>query len=150
MLKIITINLAAAVLFLANEASATTLTPIDLNDFFADPTVTVAPDGNSASLQEDPALSVVLLSNNPGLGDPNVVIPGPGTSLIFDFVFSEPVNNDDEFGAFVIDAATGLSAGPAFEFFTQVSSLGTVTFDISSLVGQTLGLQFQLAAPRLC
>jgi hypothetical protein len=65
---------------------------------------------------------------------------------MFDYNFVEDAASDDEFGAFVIDAATGLSAGPVFEFFTQDTSAGTITLNLSSLVGQTLGLQFQLAA----
>ena len=40
----------------------------------------------------------------------------------------------------------GLSPGPAFEFFTDSSSTGTVSFDLTSLTGETLGLQFQLSA----
>ncbi len=120
--------------------------PIDLNDFFADPTVTVAPDGSSAILGEDPGLGSVLLANDPGLGDPNVIVPALGVAVFFDFDFSEGAGEADEFGAFVVDAATGLSAGPLFEFFTQTTSNGTVSFDLSPLVGMTLGLQFQLTA----
>ena len=121
-------------------------TPIDLNDFFADPTVTVSADGSSATLAEDQALGFVLLSNDPGLGDPNVIVPGPAITLLFQFDFVEGPGETDEFGAFVIDAATGFSAGPSFEFFAQSSSSGTVAFDLTSLVGKTLGLQFQLSA----
>jgi hypothetical protein len=44
------------------------------------------------------------------------------------------------------DSTTGGSAGSAYEFFTQVASSGTVSFDLTSLVGSTLGLQFQLTA----
>ena len=120
--------------------------PIDLNDFFADPSVTVAPDGSSATLSEDPLLGAVLLSNDPGLGDPNVILPSPGALLSFQFDFVEAAGHNDEFGVFVIDATTGLSAGAAFEFFTQVSSAGTIAFDLTTLVGRTLGLQFQLSA----
>ena len=120
---------------------------INLNDFFADPTVTVAVDGSSAVIEEDAFISPVLLANDPGLGDPEVIIPGLAVSLAFDFSFDEPVGNDDEFGAFIVDE-NGNSAGPAFEFFTQDTSSGTVLFnDLSSLAGQaTLGLQFQLTS----
>jgi hypothetical protein len=124
---------------------------IDLNDFFffpGDP-VTVLPDGSSALLEEDPDLSVVLLSNDPGLGDPQVILGGPGQILSFDFDFVEPgtpSTNNDEFGAFILDS-TGVSAGPAYEFFTTVTSSGTVSFDLSSLSTEPfLGLQFQLSS----
>lgn len=121
--------------------------PIDLNDFFADPTVTVEADGSSAIMAEDPALLPVLLSNDPGLGDPEVILAGPGVVLSFDFDFVEggPGNND-EFGAFVLDSS-GAPAGPAFEFFTSDTDSGSVSFDLSSLVSEpSIGLQFQLSA----
>ena len=127
---------------------------IDLNDFFADPTVTVSSDGSTATFTEDPWLTTVLLSNDPAgpwfPPDPEVIfaeIGGVGQILSFNFNFNEPASNDDEFGAFVIDAATGDSVGSAFEFFTNVTSSGTVSFDLSSLSGtlsEPLGLQFQL------
>jgi hypothetical protein len=130
--------------FLVHSASATL---INLNDFTKDPTVTVAVDGSSAVIAEDSALSVVLLSNNPALGDPNVIFPASGLTLLFDYAFVQPPpNNQDEFGAFVVDAASGGSAGSAFEFFTQTASSGTVGFDLSSLASSTIGLQFQLSA----
>ena len=87
MLRIITINLAAVFLFAATGTNATSIVPVDLNDFFADPTVTVAGDGSSALMAEDAIITPVLLANDPGLGDPNVIIAGAGTSLIFDFDF---------------------------------------------------------------
>ena len=121
-------------------------TSIDLNDFYADPTVTVAVDGSSATLAEDPSFYAVILSNDPGLGDPNVIVPDVGVGLFFDYVFTEAIGNDDEFGAFIIDGVTGSSIGSAFEFYTQSSGSGTLMFDLTSLVGQTLGLQFQLSA----
>lgn len=119
--------------------------PIDLNDFFADPSVSVAADGNSATMAEDPGLLVVFLANDPGLGDPNVIFAGPGVVLSFDFDFVEGAGNDDEFGAFVLDSS-GTLAGPAFGFFTSDSASGSVSFDLSSLVSEPfIGLQFQLS-----
>lgn len=127
-------------------ASVSQAGQIDLNDFFADPSVTVAPDGSLALIAEDsdPFVDFVLLVNDPGFGDPNVIIPGPGTLLSFDYVLATGLGNLEEFSAFVLDAATGLSAGPAYEFFTQIASTGTVSFDISGLTGSTLGFQFSL------
>ena len=133
------------VIFLTGQALAI---PIDLNDFFfypGDP-VTVAADGSWATILENPTFSPVLLSNDPGYGDPEVIIPGVGTSLRFDYSFVEGESNFDEFGAFVLDAATGLSVGSGFEFYTQDTSSGTIGFDLTSLVSKTLGLQFQLSA----
>jgi hypothetical protein len=127
-------------------AAASQAGPIDLNDFFADPAVTVAPDGASAVIAEDPDPSVdfVLLVNDPGLGDPNVITPGPGVVLAFDYVLATGLGDLEAFSAFVLDAATGLSAGPAYEFFTEIAASGTLSFDLSALTGSTLGLQFSL------
>lgn len=133
-----------ALLVLVESASASA---IDLNDFTKDPTVTVAVDGSSAVMAEDSTLSPVLLANDPGLGDPNIISPASGLALMFDYVFVEPApDNLDEFGAFVVDSATGGSAGNAYEFFIQAAGSGTVSFDLSGLVGSTIGLQFQLSA----
>ena len=124
-------------------ANATT---IDLNDFFADPTVTVTPDGSLAILAEDPGFSTVLLANDPGLGDPEVIFAGSGLILTFNYVFDEPAGNNDEFGAFVL-SSVGVSAGTEYEFFTQDPGSGTVSFDLSGLVGEPfIGMQFQLSS----
>ncbi len=131
--------------FIVSSAGAAII-PINLNDFFADPSVTVNAGGTSASISEDPLLLSSLLANDPGLGDPNIIIPGVGTTLNFSYSFTEAAGENNEFGVFVVDGATGGSAGSAFEFFTQDSGSGTVSFDLTSLVGQTLGLQFSLSA----
>lgn len=135
-----------ALLCAAHYSAVAHATPIDLNDFFADPSVSVAVDGSSALMAEDsdPFVDFVLLANDPGLGDPNVIIPGPGTLLSFDYAFATGGGDLEEFGAFVLDAATGSSAGPAYEFFTPIASSGTHLFDISALTGSMLGFQFSL------
>lgn len=121
--------------------------PISLNDFFADPTVDVAADGNSATFTEDDTFGVAALVNDPSFGDPNVIVPSPGAILSFQFDFELGSASDaDEFFAFILDVATGLPVGPAFEFFTASSESGSVEFDLSPLVGKTLGLQFQLTS----
>ncbi len=147
-MKIINRVLLLMFFFLMIFTSGATATTIDLNDFFADPTVVVAGDGSSAIMSEDPGLTPVLLANDPGLGDPNVIIPGPGLALSFDYSFNEPAGSgeDDEFGVFILDAATGFSIGPAYEFFTQDTSSGNISFDLTGLVGMTLGLQFELSS----
>jgi len=119
---------------------------INLNDFFGDPTVTVAADGSFADFAEDPPFPSVILSNDPFFGDPNVIVPGANVAVEFMFTFVEAIGNSDEFGAFVIDSATGLSAGSAYEFFFDTTGSGSVQIDISGLTGQTLGFQFQLTS----
>ena len=116
--------------------------PIDLNDFFADPTVTVSADGSSASFTEDPGFNV-LLANDPFFGEPEVIIAGLGTLLIFDFVFDEAAGNDDEFFAGVLGADGFPVFG--FEFSTGDSSAGTVSFDLSTLIAEAfLGFEFSV------
>ena len=119
---------------------------IDLHDFFADPAVTISPAGDTATLAEDASLNSVILSDDPGLGDPVVVVPGPGVVLRFDFVFREAPGESDELLAFVLDAATGGSLGGAYEFRLRDSGSDTQAFDLSALTGKTLGLQFQLSS----
>ena len=86
----------------------------------------------------------MLLSNDPGLGDPEVITAGAGIFLTFDYSFVEGINSNDEFGAFILDS-TGASAGPDYELFTQDTSSGTVSFDLSGLTNEPfIGLQFQL------
>ena len=125
--------------------------PIDLTNFFADPSVTVSPDGFSAVLNEDAEIAPVILSNDPsagdpGLGDPAIIFGGPIAVLSFDYDFREAQGENDEFLAFVLNAQ-GDSAGAGFEFFAQDPSAGTAMFDIMPLAAeQELGLQFQLGS----
>lgn len=139
----ISLLLFALILAYSPTAIATT---IDLNDFWADPTVSVALNGLNATIAEDANFSPVLLVNDPSFGDPNVIIPQSGYDLLFEYDFREAVGEDDEFGVFIMDAGTGGSIGAAYEFFTQTTGSGTISFDLTALVGQTLGLQFQLSA----
>ena len=120
---------------------------IDLNNFFADPTVSVAPDGSSATIAEDQFQTPVILSNDPFFGDPEVIVPTATNSILeFDYNFMEDTDSDDAFEAFVIDPNTG-TALAGFEFSTMMSGSGTVGFDLSSLIGTMgLGFQFQLVA----
>ena len=117
---------------------------IDLNDFFNDPTVTVSVDGSSAVFREDPGFSEVTLSNDPGLGDPEVIVAGQGLGLFFEYEFLEAPGEDNSAFQFVLNGATGGSIGPAFEFFADDSVSGTAVYDLTSLVGSELGLTFSL------
>lgn len=137
--------LGLGMLLPTGQADAAAITSVDLNDFFADPSVSVAADGSQAVMSEDPALFAVFLVNDPGFGDPEVIVPGPGVSLVFEFDFVLGTNSVDEFAAALIDAATGAIL-PNFTFSTSSSAAGSVSFDLSSLVGTQLGLQFQLTS----
>lgn len=122
---------------------------IDLNDFYADPTVVVEADGSTATMVEVSDEMAVFLSNDPFLGDPEVIlaqIGGVGQILSFDYDFVEGSGNVDEFRAVVFDGDLGAfdPSGILFEFFADSTASGTLSFDLSGLVGTTLGLEFQL------
>lgn len=127
----------------STDAAAAT---IDLNDFFPSSGVTIAADGLSATLEEDAFFSVVFLSNDPGLGDPNVILPSANSNLTFDWTFSTGSVDDDqdEFGFGVVDkfgALVGTSS-----FFTTSAGAGSASVSLAPFVGSTIGFQFQLAA----
>ena len=106
----------ALIIMITTSANATL---INLNDFFffpGDP-VTVAFDGSSATIAENGVLNVVLLSNDPGLGNPNIIIPNINIALSFSYKFVEGINSDDEFGVFVIDSSTRIICRFFFRIF---------------------------------
>lgn len=115
--------------------------PIDLNDFYADGSVTVNPDGSSALFAEDQAIASVLLSNDPGLGDPVLITSGAGVLLTFDYDFSESVDGVDEFFAFLFDVDTRDTIA---SWFCDQSCAGAASVDLSLYGLLTLGLEFQL------
>lgn len=139
----------ALLLFLQPQAWAVS---IDLNDFYADPTVTVASDGSSATLEEDSWLSTVLLSNDPWFGDPGIDIPLDAMSLTFDYDFAEGTGNDDEFYAWLFDSSSysvlNDSDGNPLEFWTEHTDSGTVTWNLlgAGFLGSNVGMEFQLNA----
>lgn len=127
-------------------SNASQAVAIDLNDFFffpGDPVI-VSADGSTATIGETSGVSPIILANDPGLGDPEVIIAGNNVGLQFDFTFTEGVGEDSAFSAFILDASTGTSVGPGFNFLANSSSSGTVLFDLTTLVGLTLGLEFDL------
>lgn len=141
----------AGLLLVCGQAVAV---PIDLNDFYADPTVTVSPDGSSALMEEDPYYMSVLLSNDPWYGYPGVFIPSDSATLTFDYSFSEPAGNDDFFFAWMFDWNTYTvlqdAHGNDLSFDLANSGAGTVTWDLlgASFLGDTnnVGMEYQLNA----
>jgi len=121
---------------------------IDLRDFFADPTVTVAADGKSASMAEDtldPPLVPILLSNDPFFGEPGISVPEGILALNFDYEFIpvSGINSGDGLYASLFD---GNDASLLDEFWVDTSDIGTVSWDLSSIDPgiNLLGLEFQL------
>lgn len=114
---------------------------INLNDFYADPSVTISNDGLSALMQEDAMLSFVVLANDPSYGDPEVIVAGESSILTLDFSFIEGEFNDDEMRVSLFDATTYLTLD---EFFTSDTVTTSIAFDLSSYVGLILGFQIEL------
>ena len=117
---------------------------LDLNDFTSSPSVSINPTGDSAILSQYPFSPFVFLEHNPAF-DPAQIIPGAGVSLKFDFNFIKAPGGDYEFGAFLLDKS-GVPIGLRFEFFVEDSSNGTVSFNLSSLSSDPVGLVFILTS----
>ena len=136
--------LALAMSAVGAHAGPITTIPLDLNDFFffaGDP-VTIAADGSSATIGESEFASPIILEHNPAF-DPPLISAVANSRLIFDFAFTEAQGNDDEFLASVLDDF-GFPLGPAFEFFSNETSAGSISFDLSPQAGIDLGIQFAL------
>ena len=133
-----------ALLLATNAAGAA---PVDFDGFFFEPgtPVTVSADGLSATLAESSEIGVVFLSNVPGLGDPQVIVAGAGNRLRFDYQFEEPFGNADVFHVALLDGNSGAPLGGVYELFVATTQNGFAEFDLSSLSGVTLGLQFELS-----
>ncbi|MBK1703634.1 hypothetical protein CKO40_03490 [Halochromatium glycolicum] len=125
--------------------------PIDLNDFIAlpgPPEIVVAADGSSATFTESINFGLLVLSNDPALGDPAIIDTG-ASAVLFDYTFIEPAGNTDEFGAFLIDPASGLPVDPldpGRAFFAADGGSGSVSLDLVGLTFSFAGLQFELTA----
>ena len=138
-------TLIMSFIFSVPLATSAATIPIDLNDFYSDPTVSVSPSGDSANMIEDSGLGSVLLSNDPFFGEPGITVPSNLVSLQFDYNFIEPINNDDIFYASVFD---GISGGLIDDFTLDITGSGSIVWNLASLSPSTtlLGLEFQLNA----
>jgi len=112
--------------------------PIDLNDLISSPSIIVNSSGSSAIMLQYPFSPFVFLEHNP-VFDPPQIIPRAGISLKFDFNFVRAPDGEDEFGAFLLDQS-GVPLGPPYEFFIGDSGKGVVSFDLSSLPSNPVGL----------
>ena len=133
------ISILLIVHLISAKATATVIS-LSFDDFFASaPEVSVS--STNVSFTESPTISLLTLVNDPFLGDPNIIIPNTNRVLSFDYNFIEAANNNDLFGAYLFDVAT-------FQTLSEIefdhSSTGTASFDLSSYVGLTLGLSFEL------
>jgi hypothetical protein len=151
-MKINSVLLFICAILLIFNISFTDAAMIDLNDFYADPSVTVSSDGSSAVMNEDMMLSTVLLSNDPFFGDPGIFIPSDSISLTFDYDFIEAANNTDEVFAHLFDPVSYTTLtdndGNLLELWLDSSENGTASWDLgsASFLNTTVGMEFQLNA----
>ena len=140
-----TLTLAAAACALLLVTAPAQAVVIDLNstNFFADSTTFVL---GTAIMVESSVTADALLSNIPSLGEPEVIIAGVGTILSFDYSGFNPTDLGDTFTAYIVDSLTTFSVGAPFEYTTTSAGAGSVSFDLSALVGTTLGLEFHLTS----
>jgi hypothetical protein len=136
--------MAVAALLFSSAAHAGT--PISLTDFSGESEVTVSGNGGSASFVEVGSSSFVRLTNDPYVGDAEVIVPGASTALSFDYTFDEAPGSDDEFSAvlFTSGAGGGPYHGKLVRKTIPSTQSGTMTFDLSPYVGQSLGLEFEM------
>ena len=139
------IGAALTLVALFAVCSSAEAVPISLDTFYHDGPIAFSSDGSSATFTESPDVGFVFLSDAPGFGDPNVVIGGADTFLVFQFAFDEPTGNNDVFHAALLDGDTADYLDPAFELFVTSSGSGQYEFDLSGLSGRSLGVQFELA-----
>ena len=129
--------------------------PIDLRDFNADPTVSIASDGFSAKMLEDGSPSApypILLSNDPFFGAPGITVPDYLLTLSFNYTFSIGAGNTDNFYAYVFDGDP-FGSGTILrdlDIFASGAGIfeGTVRWDLSAIDPSItiLGLEFQLGS----
>jgi hypothetical protein len=127
--------------------------PIDLNDFYADSSVTVAADGSSALMTEDADLQIVYLSNDPYNwypDEPGISVPNGLLGLHFYYDFSVPGCNDegcndDYFVASIFDASGNQLSE---DLDLESSAFGDHYWDLSEIdpAINLLGLVFTLGA----
>jgi hypothetical protein len=110
--------------------------PIDLTTFTADPdtAVTIAADGSSATMFEDPALTSIWLYND------SIFIPADATALSFDYDFVLEANNSDELNAYLYDSGFNHLT----DDWINATGIGTIAWDLTgaSFLGTTVGLEF--------
>lgn len=125
---------------------------VDLNDFYADPTVSVAGDGKSATMSEDSWYSTVLLSNDPYFGDPILPFPSDPFFLSFSYEFTVAAGNWDNVYMKLFDADTGTVIEDFLVEYdnstgsTDWTESDTIVWSIGGAPSTGLGLEFQLNA----
>ena len=117
--------------------------PVNLGSFYADSTVTVGSDGNSAMMLEDSQRFTVFLSNDPTMGDPGIQVPTGTYSLSFHYSFVKGPGNDDDF---YVKAFDGKSGAIIHDLLTSNTNSGMVSWTLEGLdpSSNLLGLEFQL------
>ena len=132
-------------LILAANAAHAAETPLSFGNFFAtQEEVSIHEDGSRADLSESTVIGVVILENDPGLGDSNIIEPGLDTELRFDYQFYEFDGDNDLFFVVLFDTSAGPLTGEIESLELDSSGVGEGRFHLSHLEGRQLGLSFEL------
>ena len=155
-MRYIRLIITATVIFII-AAKAEAL-PVDLTlfDKSAPSSTSVGPESNSATLYEDSI--VESLTGDTILGTNSLLIPWDSQGLSFDYIFTEPAGDEDNyFSAYLFDPGTNLylqdsSSNDLYINFgdplvNPEAHSGTILWDFTgtSIAGSTVGLQFVLA-----
>ncbi|MCF6283068.1 MAG: hypothetical protein L3J28_12860 [Candidatus Polarisedimenticolaceae bacterium] len=140
------VALLASMLTPIHAYGVTVINAINFSTFQADSGITISVDSSLATLNEQLGKSSVLLVNDPGVGDAVVMSGGTGSQLIFDYELTKNVGDNDEFGFFLIDSATGSPLSVESTFYTKSPGVGTVTISLAEYASVQLGMQFQLVS----
>jgi hypothetical protein len=125
----------APVVLCVFSVSTVAATPIDLSAFdVIDPTVTLGPNNDSATIEEDPFWAPV------GLWEYDLAIPEDALSLTFAYALDVKAGNEDYFDFYFGDlTAPFFSVGGSEGVYA-----GTITEDIMGYAGGPLPLAFAL------
>jgi len=135
----------ACLLLFASATFAATI-PIDLNNFFADPSdaVVIAEDGSSAQLNENENF-LTYLANNPLLGEDGLVVPENVLSLEFCLELALDGDGEDLFFVDLFDGDSEETIGSFYEFtenFKEKLSWDLSSFTPGSLLGLNIEMEF--------
>ena len=104
---------------------------------------------NNATLSENTAFGLTLLSNDPFLGDPGIMVPNNAQKLALDYSFF--TSGSDNFELRVLDSSGGADYFSYFHdgtLFAPGAYTGAFELDLSALgwVSGPIGLEFSLVS----
>lgn len=139
-----------ALLLAATAASAGTIIPFSSSGFSHDNNVRVpSPPDTLAVFKQSTSSNVVALWNDPSPTSAHqpLIVAQKRMILLFDYVLYEhgtDTGNAEQIWAGITDITDGTALGGQYQFKADMFTSGTVAFDLSDLVGQTVGIRFEM------